>query len=176
MKTYPISRLHEMLVYDPNDGFLRWRATLTGTIRQGAIVGSFDNKGYIQLKLDRTHLRAHRVAWAMTYGEWPSRLLDHINGHKADNRICNLRLATLSQNGANQVRSRANTSGFKGVITSRSLVKPWAAQIGVRGRKVFLGHFRTPEEAHAAYVAAASAAFADFAHPGAPLPPPPPGE
>src|SRR3546814_6128350 len=32
-------------------------------------------------------LLAHRVAWAIHYGEWPNGQIDHINGDPSDNRI-----------------------------------------------------------------------------------------
>ena len=41
--------------------------------------------------------------------------VDHINHNKLDNRKCNLRIATKSQNQANARIQSNNTSGFKGV-------------------------------------------------------------
>lgn len=37
------------------------------------------------------HTPAHRVAWFLHYGKWPTKCIDHINGDRHDNRINNLR-------------------------------------------------------------------------------------
>jgi hypothetical protein len=50
----------------------------------------------------------------MMTGEWPKTQIDHINLDKADNRWCNLREATQSQNFANTRILASNGSGFKG--------------------------------------------------------------
>jgi hypothetical protein len=41
--------------------------------------------------------------------------MDHVNGDRADNRWCNLREATQSQNQANTSMRADNISGYKGV-------------------------------------------------------------
>jgi len=41
----------------------------------------------------------------------------------------------------------------------------WVAQINANGKKIFLGHYDTPEEAHAAYKEAALKHFGEFANP-----------
>ena len=62
--------------------------------------------GYLEthLRIDGAvfKLRLHRVAWVLTYGYLPKQI-DHINGDKTDNRLCNLREVTRSENEANKV-------------------------------------------------------------------------
>lgn len=87
--------------------------------------------------------------------------VDHINGDGLDNRCGNLRLATRFQNTCNQRRSKANTSGFKGVSWHESR-KKWRAQIYLHGRKHYLGLFEKPESAHAAYCAASAELHGEF--------------
>lgn len=89
-------------------------------------------------------------------------LVDHINGDGLDNRRSNLRPATQSQNNANAARSRANTSGFKGVSLYRRTGR-WRAYLGTRPREVHLGYFATPEEAARAYDAAALQTWGEYA-------------
>lgn len=43
----------------------------------------------------------HRLAWRLMTGEWPTNEVDHRNLDKSDNRWCNLRLATASENHQN---------------------------------------------------------------------------
>lgn len=88
--------------------------------------------------------------------------IDHINLDPLDNRRCNLRLATNSQNNMNTRKRRDNTSGFKGVYW-HSHSRKWHARITKKGVTKSLGYFNTPEEAHQAYCAAAIKDFGKFA-------------
>lgn len=86
--------------------------------------------------------------------------VDHINGDKLDNRRCNLRLVTKSQNMMN-VGNRANTkSGFKGVSLFQ---KGWKAYINKDRKQIHLGCFNTPEKAAQAYNDAALKYHGEYA-------------
>ncbi len=87
---------------------------------------------------------------------------DHINNDKLDNRKCNLRTATKSQNDCNRRRQRNNTSGFKGVSFHKSSGK-WTARIALHRKMHNLGLFPTPELAHKAYCKAAKELHKEFA-------------
>lgn len=87
---------------------------------------------------------------------------DHINGNTLDNRRQNLRQATNKQNSRNQRKSRANTSGFKGVTLHRETGK-WRAQIRIDGKMRHLGLFDEAREAAIAYNEAAIAHYGEFA-------------
>lgn len=89
-------------------------------------------------------------------------IVDHINGDGLDNRLCNLRLATNRQNVRNSRRRSDNKSGFKGVSWDGQR-SAWKALIHVDGKRVFLGRYDTPEEAHAAYCEAANELHGEFA-------------
>jgi hypothetical protein len=93
--------------------------------------------------------KAHRIVWAMTYGYWPGHQIDHINGVRNDNRLCNLREATVAQNQQNQRASPRNASGYPGVSWHKRIGK-WEAHITVDGRRHHLGLFDTAREAYAA--------------------------
>ena len=76
--------------------------------------------------------------------------IDHINLDKSDNRFCNLRLATKSQNSANKTKMSNNKSGYKVVSFLKSSQK-WVAEIVKDGVRYFLGSFDDPIQAYKAY-------------------------
>lgn len=86
--------------------------------------------------------------------------VDHINRNSLDNRRCNLRLATRSQNEANKPPKRDRR--FKGVYWRKDN-HLWRALIRVHGRLYSLGQFTTEIDAARAYDAAAVEAFGEFA-------------
>lgn len=90
-----------------------------------------------------------------------SHCVDHKNGDGLDNRRANLRSATFSENARNARLRKDNTTGFKGV---KRVNQRWYAQIRLGAKRIHLGSFATPEEAHAAYAKAAARHFGDFAN------------
>lgn len=86
--------------------------------------------------------------------------IDHRNRNPLDNRRCNLRRASRSQNEANIAKHKDNISGHKGVSRNHS---NWTARIFHQGRKYYLGTFKTKTEAAAAYARAAVRIFGKFA-------------
>jgi len=93
----------------------------------------------------------------------PSLYVDHINGNSLDNRKSNLRLCSNAENLRNRGKTRANTSGFKGVTAQGGR---WKAQIKVNYTHVSLGSYSTKEEAHAAYCGAAAKFHGRFSNEG----------
>jgi hypothetical protein len=71
--------------------------------------------------------------------------IDHIDINPLNNRIENLRLATQSQNAINTKTPKNNTTGYKGVLSTPS--GKFQARLGYRGKKLYLGLFKTAEEA-----------------------------
>lgn len=72
--------------------------------------------------------------------------VDHKNWNKLDNRKCNLRIATKSQNNINIKRKSNNTTGYTGVCFNKRLGK-YNARISKDGHRMFLGYFDTIDEA-----------------------------
>lgn len=89
------------------------------------------------------------------------RNVDHKNMDRLDNRRENLRPCTQSQNLANSEKRPHNTSGFKGVNWNTT-ANMWAARLGFQNKRIFLGYFRTAEEAAQAYDSAAKQYFGEF--------------
>lgn len=88
--------------------------------------------------------------------------VDHINMNRSDNRRCNLRLCTRSQNMANKKLQKNSTSGYKGVSWAKKK-KKWTAYIKEKGTQKGLGQFDTPIAAAIAYDKEARKRFGEFA-------------
>jgi len=129
----------------------------------GKKAGCVDSNGYVQIRLlGKIHL-AHRVIWEMHNGKIARNIeIDHIDTNRSNNVLVNLRLASSSNNKWNMNRPSHNTSGFKGVSFYKKTGK-WAAYIKKSGKKIHLGYFCTPDEAHKAYMNAAKLLFSEFA-------------
>lgn len=163
-KTYPIASLRELYRYDPATGSLHLRKSSGGRVA-GSKAGSVRPDGYSQISIRKNLFLAHRVAWALHYGAWPSREVDHRNLDRTDNRISNLRLASSSQNKSNATKRARNKSGIKGVCWHRQRGK-WHAQIQKNYKHRSLGLFDCKHEAGRAYAAASSALHQEFGRTG----------
>lgn len=151
-ETLTRSRLLEILHYDPLSGRFTWKARASHRCVIGAEAGTLQKRGYRTIGIAGKRYPAHRLAWLYFHGCWPAGEIDHINGEHADNRIENLRDVPPRINKQNIRRpNRDNLSGFLGVSPNG---RRWAAQLDNGGKKIYIGTFDTPEEAHAAYVLA----------------------
>jgi hypothetical protein len=120
----------------------------------GKIYSRFNNEikfkeRYIRMKLTlnkkQYFLSAHQFAWYFIYKECVEEI-DHINGNRYDNRICNLRSVTRQQNQWN----RKTAKGY----TWHKNNKKWESAIKVNKKRIYLGSFNTEEEARNAYLQA----------------------
>lgn len=161
MNELPIALLHELFVVADDGILIRKRVTGKST-HIGQVVGSITHDGYLSVRINRHLFAVHRIVFAMTNGYWPSVGIDHINMNKLDNRPCNLREATESENGMNRGKQANNSTGEKGVIfdKSRGLYR---AQIQVRGKAKHLGRYAAKEDASRAYKSAAIFYHGEFA-------------
>ena len=114
-----------------------------------SICNGVRNKGYINIQIysnkNRYTLRAHQFAWYYIFKECVE-TIDHINGIKNDNRICNLRAITHQQNQWNQI----NSKGYRW----NKISKKWSSKIRVNKKDIYLGSYNTEQEARSAYLAA----------------------
>lgn len=170
-KTHELAqeRLKELLDYDPQTGIFTRRISTGdhGRWKAGSVAGAKQRSKhrrttYVKIMIDGVSHTAHQLAWLYVYGGRAPEL-NHRNEVGTDNRIANLRLSTSSQSKANVSRRLDNSSGFKGVCASGSR---WRACIRKDRKRINLGTFDTPEEAHAAYCEATKRLFGEFANPG----------
>jgi Demerecviridae HNH endonuclease len=150
-----VAGLAEYVSYCPQSGIVTWKVAPRYAIRVGDPVTSLNSYGYVQACIARRPYLAHRIGWALTHGEWPAVMIDHINGDRADNRIVNLRLATGAQNQANRTARKDSKTGLRGVRFDKKTGK-FSAQIQVGG-------FDTAEEAHAEFIRMAKFCYGEFA-------------
>ncbi len=137
------------LQYDPETGLFTRIEPVRGH-RVGQVAGYLRPDGYIDIRCGGRLRRAHRLAWLFMTGVYPRQEIDHINGDPADNRWCNLRLATSAQNKHNSRVHKDNRTGVKGVTWDKSRNK-YMAQICVNRKNKGLGRFVTVAEAAEAY-------------------------
>lgn len=163
-------QLKKLLRYNPKTGKFRSLKTLTQgrktpCIAGQILLGSKNKHGrqiYLRLHINGQEYYAHRLAWLYVYGQFP-RLLDHKNHDGLDNRINNLRLATVAQNYINAKKRVTNTSQFKGVWKHGG---QFCAETSYNGKKVYIGLFDDPKTAHAAYLKTITKLYGEFAHAG----------
>jgi hypothetical protein len=164
-----IALLRALLVYEKDTGRLYWRRRPVewfkpNSLGQMAAANAWNRRyaeqeaftstnggGYRNGCVLRVNLKAHRVAWAIHHGRWPSEV-DHLNGDKTDNRLDNLREVTRQINSCNRSRRSDNSSGAVGVDFYQG--RTWRARLHTQGREVVIGYFDTMESAVAARKAA----------------------
>lgn len=161
-----VSTLLELISYNPCTGALTWKARPESMFSASCHMLRWNKRyagtpalqarhveGYRHGSICGQHVLAHRAAWAIATGRWPSDQIDHINGDRADNRLSTLREASPSVNRRNAARHRRNKSGVNGVHLRKSDGR-YLANILVDGRTKHLGLFDTLAEAAAARSAA----------------------
>jgi hypothetical protein len=153
--------LKSILSYDLNTGIFTWIDCRVRYEKNGTVAGTLNKTGDVAIKINGKRYKAHRLAWLYVYGEFPEKLIDHINGIRNDNKISNLRLANRFQNAQNSRKPLNNSSGFKGVSFHKNTGR-WQCRIRVNNKEIHLGLYDTPELAHSAYCHASKKYHAEF--------------
>jgi len=145
------TRLRELAHYCPETGqFTHLQSK--GRKKTGMPAGSLRSDGYVYVMFDGFRAMAHQFAFLYMTGEWPTQEIDHIDGNKANNAFSNLRQVSRRMNTENKhMAKRTSTTGLLGVIRHP---RGFVARIVSEGKRTYLGIFKTPEDAHEAYVQA----------------------
>lgn len=140
--------LKQFVHYDPDTGILmRTHALDRGhnLIRKEFVPRSITAQGYRQISLFKSPCLVHRLAFLYMVGR-EALEIDHVNGDRLDNRWCNLREVTSSENRRNMGLSKANKSGVSGVYFYPRYQK-WEVTITRGGVHEYLGRYQDLGEA-----------------------------
>lgn len=150
-----LAKAAELVDYNPETGGFKKKS-------DGRVLATKHPKGYLRVKIGAIDVLSHRLAWFMSHGEEPA-CIDHINHIKSDNRLVNLRAASVSQNLCNRSGLQSNnTSGHVGVAMNHRKTK-WVAYIKLAGRRKHLGVFDCFDDAVKARLAAEPVYMGEFA-------------
>ena len=142
-----IKELNTFCKYDPITGnLIAFKHRPKTRIQIGKILGTVHSRGYLVFRLKGTLYKVHRLAWLLTYNQWPKHQIDHINVDNKDNRLNNLRDIPQSINLKNRRKSCNNTSGVTGVIFHKNTNK-WFATIETEGIRHSLGYYENFNDA-----------------------------
>ncbi len=158
-------RLRQILLFDQKTGLFTWLVAQRGPAGKRHEVGDqagWVSLGHVCIRVDGRVYQGGRLAWLYMTGEWPSKMIDHIDLDGTNNCWTNLREANKSQNGANRGAPSHNKSGLKGVSWSGAAGK-WLARVSVDRKPIHLGVFDCKAAAHLAYVVGADKHFGEFA-------------
>ena len=134
-------RLKKLLHYDPETGiwtWLQWRSQMP----PGSRAGTRRTDGRWIINVQGRRYLCSRLAFFYMTGEWPAVLVDHINRDGGDDRWCNLRSATFSQNSSNKKMRSNNTTGYIGVQWSEERQK-WVVYVNQQ----YVGRYTNLDEA-----------------------------
>jgi hypothetical protein len=138
-----------LLHYSPQDGTFTRLVRTSVSIKAGDKTGYTSPDGYTYIPLFNINYSAHRLAWFYTHGVWP-KIVDHINGDKSGNRLCNLRNVSHAENCFNRSRANAaNKTGVRGVEHNKRSGR-YVARVKRNGVAYYFGTFKTLPEAEMA--------------------------
>jgi len=145
----PYDELSQDIKYDPDTGVGTWIASPGNQVKSQTVAGCYSG-GYLSITYKHKIYKGHRLFWYLQTKEDPGHLtVDHIDQNKANNKFCNLRLATQTQQKQNIIIHKNNTTGVRG-IRWREHLQRYEARIALDGKRIQLGSFKTFNEAVAA--------------------------
>jgi HNH endonuclease len=136
----------------------RWTIVSAASLYKLEDYNWYFNGGYaVRRDRDGNTVFMHRVLT----GAKPGAETDHINGDRLDNRDCNLRTATRSQNSINRPIQANNKSGVVGVSRHNGTGK-WTVRIHIEKKAKYLGIFSSLEDATSVRLLAEEKYYGNF--------------
>lgn len=117
------------------------------------------DKGYVTVRLYKSplsrYVNVHRLVWLTFVGDISDgHVIDHIDRNASNNKLSNLRLASVSQNAQNAKKAQNTVSSFRGVhfvVNKANHKNPWQSRMQLNGKRYYLGHFKSEIAAAVAY-------------------------
>lgn len=151
-KTIELTRGMSAIVDDEDYEWInkwKWQCSTRGyAIRNTNVIDAGGKKKTVSIHM-------HRIIAETPQGK----ITDHINGNQLDNRRCNLRVCSSSQNQANK---NAISGNYKGVTWWKK-GDGWEANICHEGDQMCLGYYKSEIDAAIAYDKAATRLFGEYA-------------
>ena len=142
-------------LFDYQDGIIYWKFSRSGVKDDGNGAGHLHKSGYSFVRINGKGYAIHRLVWTMFNGDIPeTKMVDHIDRNRSNNKIENLRLATRQENNRNN-----SANGFYWEPKS----KTYRASIKINGKANHIGRYDTILDARAAYLQARRLHFGEFA-------------
>jgi len=137
--------LKELVNYDKDTGIFTWKKRTSNRVKVGDAIGNLHNCGYVEMSVGGKRYLAHRIAWLYMYGYIPQ-LIDHIDGNKQNNKICNLREATYQSNVYNSKIRSDNKSGVRCVSWNKKR-NSWEVRLKIDGKLKHYGDYKDLSDA-----------------------------
>jgi hypothetical protein len=165
MSTITKQQLSETFAIDLDQGKFFWKNvskyhnTLNGL--EAGNAQKTHSKVYWVISLNGKKHKRSRLMFLYVNDRFPTPCVDHINGNSLDDRIQNLREASLLENAWNHKMRKRQIDLPMGV---RSMANgKFQARIGYQGKQLHLGVFETPDEAKTIYETKRKELYGKFA-------------
>ena len=118
---------------------------------------NIDANGYVISKINGKSIKMHRLILNAKKNE----IVDHINHNTSDNRKCNLRIVTHSQNMQN--KTPTSCLNINGVYYEQE-TKKWRVYITKNKKRIYIGRFSSLEDAIDARIIAENKYFGEYSY------------
>lgn len=149
------ARLKELFDYDPINGAFVWKLQRSNRAKVGSEAGSIASNGRRYIHVDGMQILAHRLAWLYVHGNWPKQNLSAIDGDYLNLAIANYVETTYADVARRGLHRKSGSSGTKGVSWDKSR-ELWIAHITRDYKRIFLGRYKSKDDAANAYRQAAA--------------------
>jgi hypothetical protein len=150
------------------DGFLYWEKPLkNANVKVGDLAGTIHKiSKRVKIQYNKKVYFASRLIFLMFHGYLP-KCVDHIDRDQTNDRIENLRAATVAENQRNVALRKDNSSGVKNVCWNKRS-KKWGVQLSFNGKIRHFGHYDNLELAELVALEARAKFHGKFAYLGSP--------
>lgn len=139
------AEIRRVFTYDPETGafFHSVDRGRSQRYKAGDVIDNVPNNthGYIVLWAGKRAYLAHRIAWFLQTGIWPSDI-DHLDHNRTNNRFSNLREVSHQENMKNMTLYKSNNSGVSGICIAGRNKDRWRVTVNIGGKQTYLGEYK----------------------------------